>query len=861
MGRTTARPDPLGAYHAKRRFDRTPEPKGGARSPAGQLYTIQKHDARRLHYDLRLELDGVLKSWAITRGPSTDSAVKRLAVRTEDHPLEYATFEGRIPDGNYGAGTVLLWDRGSWRPVEDPHAGLANGKLVFELDGERLRGRWALVRFKGKEASRRENWLLIKERDDEVERDRDITAEHQTSVSSGRSLDAIAAAPEDVWQGRVESGGAAHPSARSRASKPVAATRAGGKQARPGAALPKFVEPALATLVDEVPDGDGWLFEVKLDGYRAIAAASGERAVVYTRSGLDWTDRYPAIARALRRLGLDGVLLDGEIVAVDAAGRSDFSALHRALERGGTADLSYFVFDLLAAGGEDLRRRPLTERKRRLRALLGDAGRAGPVYFTDHVEGDGAAMLEMLCRSGHEGVVAKRANAPYRSGRSRSWLKVKCGRDQEFVVVGWSPSTTSRAFSSLLLGARDGDALRYVGRVGSGFSESDLDTIGSRLAALARKTPAVEGDIPAPVRRGARWVRPELVVQVAFAEFTGDGLIRHGRFVGLREDKPARSVRREAPRPVAESRAVTTERTSPDDEAMVGGVRLSHPDKVLYPAQGVTKRELAHYLLAVGDRMMPHVGGRLLSLVRCPQGSAGKCFFQRHGGAGLPEQFHRQAIAGKDSGEQEYLYVDAPAALVAAAQMGVLEFHIWGSRIDDIDRPDRLVFDLDPDPSVGFADVKHAARRLRDALDALGLVSFPLVTGGKGVHVVAPLARRHAWPTVKAFAAALAGRFAADEPDRYVATMRKARRKGRVFIDHFRNDRTATAIAPYSPRARADATLAWPLDWDGLDAVTSADAFRLREVDPGTADPWTGYADLRQPLKAASLRALGVEPE
>lgn len=557
MARSAGAPDPLESYRARRRFDRTPEPSGRPGPAEGHLYTIQKHDARRLHYDLRLELDGVLKSWAITKGPSLDPSDKRLAVRTEDHPLEYATFEGRIPEGNYGAGTVLLWDRGSWRPVEDPHQGLKKGKLVFELHGERLHGRWALVRFKGKESSKRENWLLIKERDGEVDREREVTAEFETSVASGRGLADIAAAPEDVWEGTEDSGGAARPGQSSRAPEP-----GHRKRSKPGknTPAPKFVEPALATLVDETPRGDGWLFEVKFDGYRAISAVSGDRATIFTRSGLDWTHRYPSIARALGGLGLDGALLDGEIVAVDAEGRTDFSTLHRALERGGTADLSYFVFDLLADGGKSLRDKPLEDRKRRLQALLGTAGRTGPVFFTDHVEGDGAAMLETLCRSGYEGLIAKRADAPYRSGRGRSWLKVKCGRDQEFVIVGWSPSTRHRPFSSLLLATRDGETLRYAGRVGSGFAESDLETVARRLKALARKTPPVGGAIPAAVKREANWVKPELVAQVAFAEFTSDGLIRQGRFLGLREDKPAASVRREGAKPAKEGKIVSAER-------------------------------------------------------------------------------------------------------------------------------------------------------------------------------------------------------------------------------------------------------------------------------------------------------------
>lgn len=834
MGRDQSKGDPLASYHAKRRFNETPEPKGRKGRAVGHLYTIQKHAARRLHYDLRLELDGVLKSWAVTRGPSLDPADKRLAVRTEDHPVDYATFEGRIPAGNYGAGTVLLWDRGTWEPLGDPRAGLKRGKLVFQLHGERLRGRWALVRFKGNESGRRENWLLVKEVDAEVRRQGDVTAEHGTSIASGRTMEEVLGAPKAEWSegGKVS----LNP-----------AKRRTGRRAK----MPGFVGPALATLVEDVPSGENWLFEVKFDGYRALAAASGSEVRMFTRNGLDWTARFSGIAQALAHLDLDGVLLDGEVVAVDGAGRPSFSTLQRMLKAGG-GELSYFVFDLLAERGKSLRSLPLKERTARLRALLEGIGRTGPIYFTDHVEGDGARMLETLCREGYEGVIAKRADRPYRSGRGRAWLKIKCGRDQEFVIVGSSPSGKGRPFSSLLLAVHEGGILRYAGRVGSGFSEADLSRIAARLDRLSRKTPPMGGDVPPDVARHARWVRPELVAMVAFAEFTGDGLVRHGRFLGLREDKPATSVDLEMPQPVKEGEAMP--RDGHADE--IGGVRLSNPDKVLFAVQGITKRDLAMYLEAAAPNMLSHVGGRLVSLVRCPQGRAKKCFFQRHGGAGISGPFRRLSVREKDGGESEYLYVERAAGLIAAAQAGVLELHIWGSRVDDIERPDRLVFDLDPDPSVEFGQVKDAAVHLRAVLDALGLESFALLTGGKGIHVVVPLVRRHDWPTVKAFARAVAERVVEDDPDHFVATMSKTKRKGRIFIDHFRNERGATAIAPYSPRAREGAPLAWPVAWHALGSIDTASQFRLGEVDPRTVGGWSDYGKVRQTIKAASLRAL-----
>lgn len=518
----TREADPLSEYKAKRRFGETPEPKGRRGARSGHRFTIQKHAATRLHYDFRLELDGVLKSWAVTRGPSLDPAEKRLAVRTEDHPVDYATFEGVIPKGNYGAGTVLLWDQGTWTPVGDPHEGLNKGKLEFELSGERLHGRWVLVRFRGKEKSKRENWLLIKADDAEADRALDVTQDHTTSISSGRAMEEIADAGKPV--------------------RPRRRTR----QARH--ALPGFREPALATLVDDIPESGDWLFEIKFDGYRALAAASGDSVTVYTRSGLDWTGKFRPVAQALAELDLDGVLLDGEIVAVDREGHSDFSSLQRAL-KGDSGDLAYFVFDLLEEGGKDLGKTPLRDRKRRLKALLAAAGTDGPVFFTDHIEGAGEAMLERLCGAGYEGMIAKRPGKPYRAGRSRDWLKIKCKRDQEFVIVGWRPSEKpGRPFASLLLAVHDDGDLRYAGRVGTGFSDEELSVLGRKLQQRERKTPAAKG-MPKAVIREARFARPDLVAQIGFAEFTRDGLVRQARFLGLREDKPAGEVRRERAAP------------------------------------------------------------------------------------------------------------------------------------------------------------------------------------------------------------------------------------------------------------------------------------------------------------------------
>jgi bifunctional non-homologous end joining protein LigD len=525
-------PSTLQTYRAKRRFAETPEPKGAKGRKAGWRYVIQKHDATRLHYDFRLELDGVLKSWAVTRGPSLNPKDKRLAIRTEDHPVDYGAFEGVIPPDNYGAGTVLLWDRGRWEPLGDPHEGLERGKLVFRLRGKRLRGEWALIRLRTRKPERRESWLLIKAADDEADAKRDVTEEFDTSVETDRDLPSIAT--DETSRVHVSN----------RPAKPASRS---SKRRRGD--LPKLVEPELATLVDDVPTGDDWLFEIKFDGYRILTATSGDEVRCYTRNGLDWTARFGALPDAIARLDLDRALLDGELVAIDANGRSSFSALQQALTAGGRG-LSYFVFDLLFAGGKDLRGLPLLQRKKRLKDLLGAAGKQGPVFLSDHIEGNGRTILKTLCGKGLEGIIAKRADRPYRSGRGRDWLKIKCALEQEFVIVGYTISDKDRPFSSLLLAVTEKGKLRYAGGVGTGFNGRAFEELSHRFKRLERKTPAFEGEVPSATRRRARWLEPKLVAQIGFAEFTGDGHARQARYLGLRADKPPSAVRRERPKPL-----------------------------------------------------------------------------------------------------------------------------------------------------------------------------------------------------------------------------------------------------------------------------------------------------------------------
>lgn len=808
-------------YDAKRDFARTPEPKGSLTGRSSWRFVVQKHAARRLHYDFRLELDGVLKSWAVTKGPSADPAEKRLAVRTEDHPIDYGDFEGTIPKGAYGGGTVMLWDRGHWSPLGDPRDALSQGKLHFTLTGERMKGEWILIRMRP-DKSGRENWLLRKVEDDFTGKRDALVETHTTSVESRRTMEAIAegAAPDEP-------------------RKKAPRSKASGRHAKAATKVPAFRKPQLATLVDEAPDGRGWFHEIKYDGYRVLFAKAGDRVVGYTRNGNDWSDRFASLIGAVAALPADSLLIDGEVVALDTDGKPDFGKLQNAFkDRGRTTGdkirLSCFVFDLLSLDGEDVRKEPLRRRKDRLAQLLKGTPSTGPLHYSEHVEGEGERVLKALCAEGYEGIVSKKADGIYRSGRSRGWLKTKCTRRQEFVIGGWSPSARRNGFASLLLGYYEGETLVYSGRVGTGFDATQREDIAARLKKIERKTPPFK-DIPKVAARGARWVKPELVAEIAFTEFTGDGVLRHPAFIGLREDKPPAEIVRETPRTVG---TVTR-----------AGVVISNPDRVQFPETGVTKLDLATYYEAVADLMLPHMARRLISLVRCPQGRGKKCFFQRHDSGSFPDSIKRKAVKSSDGEVEDYLYIEDVTGLIACVQMGVLEFHGWGARVDAVRHPDRIVFDLDPDEGLGFESVRAAALDVRERLTQDGLATFVMVTGGKGLHVVAPLDASADWRAVKAYAKGVAQDMSAAEPDRFTATMSKAKRKGRIFIDYLRNERSATAIMPYSTRARAGAPLAVPISWPTLGKIDRADPFMLRDWSRrASAQPWDGYFDVEQAL-------------
>ncbi len=804
----------LDDYRKKRDFNVTPEPRAELVEAGGDRlgFVVQKHDASRLHFDFRLEWNGVLLSWAVTKGPSSDPSEKRLSVRTEDHPLSYADFEGTIPAGEYGGGTVMLWDSGWWEPLHDPAEGLKQGKLHFRLHGARMKGGWALVRMRGRKGDKRENWLLIKERDSLAGHSADtLVKKHRNSVTTGRTMRAIANGKEPV------------------------------KPANHSEPLPKFRKVQLATLKDTPPEGAQWQHEAKFDGYRCLMAVGKGGVRLYSRNGNDWSDRFGALSEPAAALDCRSALIDGEVIA--GGGGGDFSALQKALKTG--APLTFYAFDCLVHDGVSLEEKPLSDRRKALETLFRKLPPRGPLRLSPVIEGEGAAALATMCDAGGEGIVSKRTDAPYRSGRGRAWVKSKCIQRAEFVVAGWSPSDKrGRAFASLILGSYEGKRLTYRGRVGTGFDEDDFAALSAALKPLARKTPPFDEPLP-PEALGAIWVTPRLVVEVEYTEFTSEGRIRHGVYRGLRDDKVAHEVSAKA-------------EAAPDsnEERKIGSLRISSANRIVFPGVGLTKGAVADYYVSVADRLLEHAANRPLSLLRCPDGIAGECFFQKHAGKGFPAAVKSLPIREKDGGTADYIYVSGRDGLIGAAQMGTLEFHIWGVRRDRIEAPDRLVLDLDPDEALDFGDVVAAAQEVRKGLSEVGLESAAMVTGGKGVHVIVPLRRTAGWDTVKYFSRAFASILADRHPDRFTATMSKSKRRGRVFIDWLRNERGATAIAPYALRARPGAAVAMPVSWGELKTLDRADGFHIADVRDRLSAPCPLHAVAAQGLSARAVSAL-----
>ncbi len=865
-----------------RDFSMTAEPSGGAqkKNDSELPFVIQKHAATRLHYDFRLGWHGVLKSWAVAKGPSYYTGDKRLAVQVEDHPIEYGGFEGTIPKGQYGGGTVMVWDQGTWEPQGDAEEGFKTGRLKFILHGKKLKGKWTLVRMGGRAAHEaKPNWLLIKEHD-EYERgadDEPITESEPNSVVTGRDLEEIGAQEDHVWQSKATS----KKRNLSRLQQKLQLRKAEAHQAPdrssalsgiPKEKLPDFISPHLATTVSAPPEGDDWLHELKLDGYRIqlrIEEKAGKRETrIYTRKGLDWTHRMPDIAKTAAHLPVNSALIDGEVVVLDESGKTSFADLQAAFQDEKHAHLTYFAFDLLHLDGHNLRGLALEKRKAMLEGLLGELNDDSILRYSQHIRSRGAETFRNACKIGAEGIVSKLADSKYTSERSKTWLKAKCVHQQEFVIGGFTPpGDGGRGIGSLLLGYYQDSKLEYAGRTGTGFTQATQKMLRKRLEELQQARSPFSRELAAEEKKDARWVKPELVAEVQFATWTGDHRVRQASFQGLREDKDPREIRREEPvampkppkarkeTPPAES----TEKPNKKSANTLEGFHLTHPDKILDAESKLTKQQLAEYYFEVADHLLPHIEGRPLSIVRCPEGSGKPCFFQKHIGQGVAKGVEGITVPNKkDEGSEEYITVSTQEGLVGLAQMGVLEIHPWGSRNDALEKPDIIIFDLDPDPEIEWKILAESAIEVRDVLRELGLVSFIKSTGGKGLHVVAPIHAKHEWPEVKDFTRNVVSILEAARPDRYLIKMTKSARKGRIFLDYLRNDRGSTAIAPYSPRGRKGVRVAIPLRWEELRngnpnqfSVANFATWKKRLKD----DPWEELPHTKQSLTEKAMRA------
>ncbi|MDE1197064.1 MAG: DNA ligase D [Pseudomonas sp.] len=871
---------PVSEYTRKRNFDITSEPPetaGRARSGQGKAlsFVIHKHDARNLHYDFRLELDGTLKSWAVPKGPSLDPKNKRLAVHVEDHPLGYGSFEGSIPEGQYGAGDVIVWDRGIWQPHGDPRETYKAGKLKFTLIGEKLTGDWALVRTHLQGSGDKEQWLLIKEKDEAVRSadEYDIVADKPESVVSGAT----------VGEGRASAKSSTRKTA---AAAPVAEKKPAGKTAKKQAAkktaIPQKLSPQLATLMDTPPEGE-WLYEIKFDGYRIMTRILDGEVRMITRNGHDWTERLPLQAKAIGELNLGDGWLDGEVVVLNDAGLPDFQALQNAFDIGRSKDIVYYLFDVPFLNGEDLREKPVEDRRAALKKLLGKQ-KKGLLRFSDAFSASHRDIIESACLLSLEGVIGKRAGSVYQSRRSPDWIKLKCKLRQEFVIVGFTKPQGSRSgFGALLLAVNEeGAGLVYAGRVGTGFNQKTLAELFEKMQPLEQDASPLGKKLTSAQGRGVHWIKPTLVGEVEFGEWTREGIIRHSAFIALRSDKPASEVVHEYPKTPKDIKAPfkpNASKTSASktdepagkpkaaskrdskDKIEVAGVLISHPERVIDKKSGLHKIDLAHFYESISDWILPHLDHRAVALLRCPEGVEGEQFFQKHAER-LAIPNIKQLDPKLDPGHARLMEIDSVQALVGAAQMGTIELHTWGSTYDKIELPDHFVLDLDPDPALPWRSMIEATQMTLSVLDELGLDAYIKTSGGKGMHIIVPLARKADWDTVKAFAKALAQFISEQLPERFTATSGPKNRVGKIFIDYLRNTRGASTVAAYSARARPGLPVSVPVSRDELASLKSSDQWnianlqkRLRKLK---ADPWAGYKNTQR-ITRPMWKRLGVK--
>ncbi|RSF01810.1 DNA ligase D [Achromobacter aegrifaciens] len=838
--------DSLKKYREKRNFAVTPEPaEGGESGGADLVFVIQKHWASRLHYDFRLELDGAMKSWAVPKGPSFDPSVKRMAVQVEDHPIAYNQFEGTIPEGQYGAGKVIIWDEGRWTPIGDPRKGYKTGHLKFTLDGVKLRGRWALIRMKGKESDRQPPWLLIKENDEYARPDRDFSVVDEM--------------PDSVVPLRTKKKAAARSKPQARAVNATESTAALPGKAAP---LPVSLKPQLATLVDGVPRGaDDWSYEMKFDGYRILARLDGGSAKLYTRNGHDWTARIPRLAQELAALEIANAWIDGEIVVLTREGVPSFQALQNAFDAASTADIVFYAFDLPYVAGRDLRDEPLRLRRDLLRQVIARC-KGQHVKFSEAFDKPPADLVASACKLGLEGIIGKRLSAPYVSRRTDDWIKLKCTKRQEFVIVGYTePKGSRQGFGALLLAVHEPDGgLRYAGNVGTGFDDRTLLDLHRKLAGIEQETSALTQGKPRALKQ-VHWVQPTLVGEVSFGEWTGDGHVRHSTFRGLRTDKPSKKITREVAMPA--EKISTRERPAKALKEGAAtppkGMKLSNPDRVIDPSSGATKLDLARYYGLVAPLMMPHLRGRPVSFVRAPAGIQGQHFFQRHsespiaGVLALPERLYPE--------HPPLMEISNEAAILAAAQLNVVEFHTWNAIKTSIAKPDRMLFDLDPGEGVDWPAVQQGAELVRVLLQELGLRGWLKTSGGKGLHVVVPIRKQYGWDAVKDFSEAMVRHLAQTLPKLFVAKSGPKNRVGKIFADYLRNGFGATTVAAWSARARPGLGVSVPVRWDELDGLKGSAQWTIANshtrLDAGN-EPWDDYAP--QAIGRA-MKQLGIEPK